>query len=411
MESSRPSLDSLSSRPRDEPTSPMADRRNLQPLETVAERKSEYLPDLNVGNSEPPRPQHDRVPSALKGIPTFDNDFWSSGPDLQAPASHAPVVSPSQDQGFRAVVDQAFTRSDDQRSVPPTPISKDSDSDLNRSNTGSTSGISPIMSRVPSSATAALKARNLGDGSTPVIAEEPHEAGTPVSRPTSGNFPQAPHAVQGHTRNVSNTSLPRSGLATPTRGDSPARSPAFGPQKTLPEPEAAQIATDGSDSPDAMEGGLSGPHSAYATREADIATAMLSSPVRAAPELGAAEKQSQDAFLESHNAQSPISDALPRDRSESPSKGRVQALAGKFGEVSSSRRGSTQSNVSRNSVQSWSAAKIIHARLRPPKEALERQAARLKSSGRTCLVDGTHTLSRPQLLSINLRQTRGLVWK
>lgn len=353
MESSRPSLDSLSSRPRDEPTSPMADRRNLQPLETVAERKSEYLPDLNVGNSEPPRPQHDRVPSALKGIPTFDNDFWSSGPDLQAPASHAPVVSPSQDQGFRAVVDQAFTRSDDQRSVPPTPISKDSDSDLNRSNTGSTSGISPIMSRVPSSATAALKARNLGDGSTPVIAEEPHEAGTPVSRPTSGNFPQAPHAVQGHTRNVSNTSLPRSGLATPTRGDSPARSPAFGPQKTLPEPEAAQIATDGSDSPDAMEGGLSGPHSAYATREADIATAMLSSPVRAAPELGAAEKQSQDAFLESHNAQSPISDALPRDRSESPSKGRVQALAGKFGEVSSSRRGSTQSNVSRNSVQSW----------------------------------------------------------
>ncbi|KAF1365796.1 hypothetical protein EJ07DRAFT_94209 [Lizonia empirigonia] len=317
MESSRPSLDSLSSRPRDEPTSPMSDRGNMQPLERVAERKSEYLPDLNVGSSEPPRPQHDR------------------------------------EQGFRAVVDQAFTRSDDQRSVPPTPISKDSDSDLNRSNTGSTSGISPIMSRVPSSATAALKARNLGDGSTPVIAEEPHEAGTPVSRPTSGNFPQAPHAVQGHTRNVSNTSLPRSGLATPTRGDSPARSPAFGPQKTLPEPEAAQIATDGSDSPDAMEGGLSGPQPAYATREADIATAMLSSPVRAAPELSAAEKQSQDAFLESHNAQSPISVALPRDRSESPSKGRVQALAGKFGEVSSSRRGSTQSNISRNSVQSW----------------------------------------------------------
>lgn len=360
MESqSRPSLDSLSSRPKDEPTSPIADRRNLQPLETVAERKSEYLGDLNVGhqqqagNADPQRPHQDRVPSALKGIPTFDNDFWSSGPDLQAPASHAPVVSPSQDQGFRSVVDQAFTRSDDQRSVPPTPISKDSDSDLNRSNTGSTSGISPIMSRVPSSATAALKSRGLGDGSTPVIAEEPHEAGTPVSRPTSGNLAQAPHPFQGHTRNVSSTSLPRSGLATPTRGDSPARSPAFGSQKTLPEPEIAQIATGSSDSPDFMQGGLSGPDSAYATREADIATAMLNSPVRAAPELSAAEKQSQDAFLESHNAQSPISDALPRDRSESPSKGRVQALAGKFGEVSHSRRGSTQSNISRNSVQSW----------------------------------------------------------
>lgn len=356
---SRPSLDSLT-RSRDEPTSPIADRKNLQPLETVAERKSEYFGDINVAQqqtsiAEPQRPQHDRVPSALKGIETFDNDFWSSGPDLQAaPANHAPVVSPSQDQGFRSVVDQAFTRSDESRSVPPTPISKDSDSDLNRSNTGSTSGISPIMSRVPSSATAALKNRGLGDGSTPVIAEEPHEAGTPsVSRPTSGNLAQAPHPFQGHTRNVSSTSLPRSGLATPTGRDSPARSPAFGPQKTIPEPETAQIATDSPDSPDAMQGGLSGPDSAYATREADIATAMLSSPVRRAPELGAAEKRSQDDFLESHNAQSQTSDALPRDRSESPSKGRVQALAGKFGEVSHSRRGSTQSNVSRNSVQSW----------------------------------------------------------
>ncbi|KAJ4325531.1 hypothetical protein N0V94_000674 [Neodidymelliopsis sp. IMI 364377] len=360
IDSSRPSLDSLSSRPKDEPMSPVADRRNLQPLETVAERKSEYLPNLEVGqqpsdnsNNNPQRPQHDRVPSALKGIPTFDNDFWSSGPDLQSPASHASVVSPTEDQGFRSVVDQAFTRTDDQRSVPPTPISKDSDSDLNRSNTGSTSGISPIMSRVPSSATAALKMRNLGDGSTPVIAEEPHEAGTPVSRPTSGNYAHAPQATQSHARNISNTSLPRSGLATPTHGDSPARSPAFGPQKTFPEPETAQIATDSSNSPDAMEGGLSGPHSSYATRESDIATAMLSSPGRAAPALSAAEKQSQDAFLESHNAQSPISDALPRDRSESPSKGRVQALAGKFGDVSHSRRGSTQSNISRNSVQSW----------------------------------------------------------
>ncbi|KAJ4992649.1 hypothetical protein SVAN01_01695 [Stagonosporopsis vannaccii] len=356
---SRPSLDSLSSRPKDEPTSPNADRRNLQPLETVAERKSEYLPDLNVtaqhqDNKPAPRhAQHEQAPSALEGIPTFDNEFWSSGPDLQSPPSHASVVSPSQDQGLRSVVDQAFTRSDDQRSVPPTPISKDSDSDLNRSNTGSTSGISPIMSRVPSSATAALKNRGLGDGSTPVIAEEPHEAGTPVSGPTSSNLVQNPHPFQGHARNVSNTSLPRSGLATPTRGDSPARSPAFGPQKTLPEPETAQFATDSSDSPDAMAGDPEGQQPAYATREADIAEAMLNSPVHTAPELGAAHRQSQDAFLESHKVQSPISDALPRDRSESPSKGRVQALAGKFGEVSSSRRGSTQSNVSRNSVQSW----------------------------------------------------------
>jgi hypothetical protein len=341
LDSSRPSLDSLSSRPKDDPQSPTSDGgRVLQPLETVAERKSEYLPDFGSAFA-----QNGKQPSA-------------SGLQSQAPASQAPVVSPPNDQGFRSFVDQAFVRTDDQRSIPPTPISKDSDSNMSRTNTGSTAGISPIMSRVPSAATSAVKRSQAGvDGSTPAIAEEPSDAATPVPQPTSYFIHDTPGAAAqrlpaDHSRNLSSSSL-RSGLATPTPGESPARSPVIAPQKDLPEPKAADIATESPDQSHNMDGGLSGPSSAYAAREVDIANAAKSSPTNETSGLGAAEKQSQDAFLESHVAQSPIDDVLPRSRSESPSKGRVQALASTFGDVSHSRRGSTQSNMSRNSIQSW----------------------------------------------------------
>jgi hypothetical protein len=340
LDSSRPSLDSLSSRPKDDLHSPTSDGgRHLQPLETVAERKSEYLPD-------------------------FDSAFAHGQPaagesQSQALGSHAPVVSPPNDQGFRSVVDQAFTRNDDQRSIPPTPISKDDDSSMSRTNTGSTTGISPIMSRVPSGATSAIKRTQVGgEGSTPAIAEEPSDTATfvPGTTPTSIHDPSyaaAPKSSAGHSRDISGSSLPRSGLATPTRGDSPARSPVISPQKDLPEPKAAQIATGSPEELHAMEGGSNGPSPAYAAREADLATVAKTSPVRGSHGLGMAEQRAQDAFLESHAGQSPIEDALPRSRSASPSKGRVQALAGRFGDVSQSRRGSTQSNISRNSVQSW----------------------------------------------------------
>lgn len=333
LDSSRPSLDSLASRPKDDVSSPTDAGKSLHPLETVAERKSEYLPDFNAA-----LPQNGK----------------------QA------AVPLSDDQGLRSVVDNAFVRNDDLNSIPPTPVSKDSSSNMSRANTGSTVGISPIMSRVPSSATSAMKTRNqAGEGSTPVIAEEAaSEVASPATLPTSAseplathNKPQHQHPTTGHSRNISGSSLPRSGFATPTRGDSPARSSVIAPPHDFPEPITAQITTDSVDSPDAMEGGLSGPSPAYVTREADIASAARQSTTGVvSPQLAAAETRSQNAFLDSHNAQSPIQDAVPRDRSESPSKGRVQALAGKFGDVSHSRRGSTQSNMSRNSrnsVQSW----------------------------------------------------------
>ncbi|KAF2110230.1 hypothetical protein BDV96DRAFT_615510 [Lophiotrema nucula] len=348
IDSGRPSLDSLTGRPREDFNSPQeqdvqakpADAsKGLQPLETVAERKSEYLPDFNQPSLPP-----------VEGLSTFDTGFFSR----KQPSQNAPVVTSPDDQGFRAVVDQAFTRNDESRSVPPTPVSKDSDSSMSRSNTNSTSGISPIMSRVPSSATSALKNRNIvgEESSTPAIAEEPGESSTPVSRPVStamlGGAPfQVPRKPSpSHSRNVSSSSLPHASLSTPTSNNSPARSPAIEPQRTLPEAETARLSGLSPTSHDNMEGGTS---TSYATREADIASAMRTGPGNAVPELKAAEQESQASFLESHqNTQSPTSSVAPRNRSESPNKNRVQELAGKFGEVSHSRRESTQS-----SVQSW----------------------------------------------------------
>ncbi|KAL6703775.1 hypothetical protein ACN47E_009074 [Coniothyrium glycines] len=334
LDSGRPSLDSLSSPLKDNPHSPQPEaNRFLAPLETVAERKSEYLPEFDALSLQ------------------------ASQQPAQAPDS---AVSQTYDQGFRSVVDRAFVRNDDTRSVPPTPISKEPSSEMSRTNTGSTSGISPIMSRVPSSATPALRSHDqtVGEGDTPVIAEEPSELSSPIPQPTSSSAAGSAHPLSqqtfvNHSRNISASSLPRSGLATPTRGDSPARSPVVAPQRNLPEPESAQFGSEALQKVMTMEGGLSGPSSGYTLREADIANTIQHSPIGSVPALSAAAKDSQDAFLESHTTESSRQDALPRDRSESPSKGRVQALAGKFGEVSHSRRGSTQSNMSRNSVQSW----------------------------------------------------------
>ncbi|KAF2192574.1 hypothetical protein K469DRAFT_314160 [Zopfia rhizophila CBS 207.26] len=367
LESSRPSLDSLSSRPGEDTAPPRGLKehgsaeslgnsvetgRSLQPLEPVAERKSEYLSDFNVASQDPhsTKPQSQLTASEpaqhttsasqqphlpqMRRVSAFDSDSWSSDTQTQVPANATPALSPPDDQGFRAVVDQAFTRTDDQ---------------------------SPIMSRVPSSATSALKNRNIagGESSTPAIAEEVSESSTPVSRPVSTTMLGGPYQIPrkpspSHSRDVSSTSLPRAGLTTPSPGESPARSPAIEPQKPVPEAESAVLSTLSPTSPETKEGSQGGSPSSYATREADIATAMRMSPTEAVPELGAAEKESQNVFLESHqNAQASLSDTAPRSRSESPSKGRVHELAGKFGEVSHSRRGSTQSNASKSSVQSW----------------------------------------------------------
>ncbi|KAF2747468.1 hypothetical protein M011DRAFT_467551 [Sporormia fimetaria CBS 119925] len=336
MESTRPSLDAIEQ------------DAKREPLEPVAERKSEYFPNSSAMQGTQQQYQQPGQPLSppnttleAPGISAFDNDFWSSGPQVPALGGPVPSTSRTEEPGLRAVVEHAFTRTDDQRSVPPTPASKDSDAEVSRSNTVSSTGISPIMSGVPSTATSAMKGYTAGpDSSTPVILEEGSGRNTPI-------LEQIPKGQSGgHSRNVSTSSL-----ATPTAG-SPARSPVVTPQKVNPVPESAILASALPDTDPPMSFEANAQPSSYAAREADIALALRKSPPADAASLGAAEKNSQAAFLASHpDAQSPVTETAPRSRSESPSKGRVHELAGKFGEVSHSRRGSTQSNAS--SVQSW----------------------------------------------------------
>lgn len=308
---------------------------------------------------EKERPPQQPAPS----VPGMDSDFWSSGPQLGDLTAQSHVHAPPADPGFRAAVDQAFTRTDDNRSVPPTPISKQSDTLVSRSNTESTSGISPIMSRVPSSATAALKQRGNAEGSTPAIAEESGDSYMAISQPepaAANDLQQAPlDAPHMHTRNLSASSLPRTGRATPSSVESPARSPVIEPQSFVAEPESAAVGSASPISPEAMAGGN------FAQRESDIALAMKKSP-EIAQGLGAFEKDTQAAFLESHH--SLPEGGAPRSRSESPSKGRVQELAEKFGDVSQSRRGSTQSNLSKHSIQSWERSPVNSRPSSPTKQ-------------------------------------------
>ena len=146
--------------------------------------------------------------------------------------------------GFKSVVNQAFDQ------VPPTPSSSD-DSNFGRSNTQSTSSVSPVMSRAPSAADQATKEREAEarDADIPMIPEEPSESnsrpgssstlGTPqtvarkhaLPRPESAESSRPP-IIPGHRRNIH----------TPSPDNSPARTPALDLHRSsLNEAQQAQL--------------------------------------------------------------------------------------------------------------------------------------------------------------------------
>ncbi|KAK5112427.1 hypothetical protein LTR85_011536 [Meristemomyces frigidus] len=264
--------------------------------------------------------------------------------------------------GFRSVVDTAFERPDD-NSVPPTPISRDdsqsigSGSGVSRSNTNSTAGISPIMSRVPSAATAQQRQQDR-DAQVPPIAEEPSSARTPTqSRPASGNYlagsspqhqiPRKP-SPSGHSRNVSSESGSgaaafqrgyRRSLDPPSHDNSPARTPGMedGSGRRVSTPMAAET-VGSAEAPDvedqaaemptaSLEPALETPASEigelapqseysalpttgrgrsgtdYSVRESDLANAVNLSPATPSysPPVAEDQKATQQLFLRTHN--------------------------------------------------------------------------------------------------------------
>ncbi|TID12791.1 hypothetical protein E6O75_ATG09956 [Venturia nashicola] len=341
LESQRQSPDSKSSQ---EVGSPAQGRA---PLETVAERKSEYGP-LELPSVTAPATTSAGVRSSFAGLamPTgvggdtdFGDEFWgstaggSSGMTATAPAaslsptsaseSHDPALQHQPSLGFTSLVHQAFdttqgvSKKDSLRSQDAT------DSSVSRSNTTGTSDISPIMSRVPSSATAGGKLAERRQA-TPAIEEEAEGASRPASQATQDSAP------------IGFTPGFRRDLNTPSPNNSPARSPAV---------EQTQLPLHGV----TAEVGPNNP----AAREADIVEAIATSPDKDAPFLASVEKSAQGAFIDSHKSDLPVASSKIT-RAESPSKGRVADLAGRF-DASPTRRGS---------VESWEAESVGSKRSR-----------------------------------------------
>lgn len=278
------------------------------------------------------------------------------GTPMEASLQHQPS------SGFRSVVNTAFDRKDDD-SVPPTPISRDNSGSqysratdgLSRSNTDSTAGISPIMSRVPFAA--------VPGQSQPTIAEEPSSSRTPTqSRPASGahQIPRKPSP--SHDRNFSGGSSNsvvqpgyRRGLDPPSSGNSPARTPALEDtsSRRLSTPMSAETVAETPDVPD-QAAEVPAPHlepaatpasevaplpspridtdlpkatrgrsgTDYSTREADLAHEVNASPDQPSysPPVAEESKGQQRLFLRNHTGDpsAPGSPALNTPASPSP---------------------------------------------------------------------------------------------
>ncbi|KAM3089547.1 hypothetical protein ACMFMG_001133 [Clarireedia jacksonii] len=247
-----------------------AGRRLVPILEPVKERKSEYgfegfnaddITSADHDTSHAPLASQLDINNArrqsispklpdLNRISGFGSDFFSQSrpeyehhaepeqtkepvaEDVQSPDAATLRSQPS--FGFRSVVNQAFDRKSDS-SVPPTPASQ-TGSDIRRTDSESTgtAGISPIMSRVPSSAMQDSRGR---EASTPGIMEviEPKTPTQDAHNRTLAQEeePLPPSFIPGHRRNIS----------TPSPGNSPARTPDVSKAKRISMGEHAWISS------------------------------------------------------------------------------------------------------------------------------------------------------------------------
>ncbi|KAF2452570.1 hypothetical protein BDY21DRAFT_157829 [Lineolata rhizophorae] len=446
MDSQRPSLDSQdedrpagrrsTSRERRPLDTASADSASLKPtLEPVAERKSEYgfagfsLSDVGPAqqpqaSAPPARPEsyekQVQSPSApllpeMRRASTFGDDFLtftreSGDQQAQQNAPHQPVISQPRDDADSRPERQTSSASDASQNLSHAPSlgfrsavkgafdndTTTSESTVSRSNTDSTAGISPIMSRVPSAVTAAARAKAAAadshgpDAATPMIAEE-----VEPQQQRQHQIPRKPSPA--HSRNVSaesyHTRGSHLGSPSPSKSNSPARSPVLhqAADAPLPEPEAGELdvaspaqeghtwSMDSSMRPEKRARSKSPAPATgsgdMTTREADIARELSQSPEKSAAassessRIRAAqqERDAQDDFLVKHPPQLTTS-GQPRTRSNSPTKSRVMELAGKFD--AESRRNSAAS------MDSWERTSQTSARdpspeRRPPPVARE----------------------------------------
>ncbi|PNS19701.1 FAM50 family protein [Sphaceloma murrayae] len=329
MDSSRPSIDSSTS------TKPTVDHPASVGDTFGGDKAAPLLPDP-VSSDVP------RVTAMQSAQPRT----------LEAPTD----MPTSSIDGFQSIVDRAFDRPDD-NSVPPTPIITNSQSinkDLSRSNTDSTSGISPIMSRVPSSGTeesrgraaASNRERAMSEITEEAPLEPPPKSTSRQTTPTqaTGSRPgSVENFIPGHTRKVS----------TPSPHASPARSPRIQTgDRRLSQPLAAEVAQGDNNEPASATSEYS--KSTYPTSATSDRSfsAFGQTPITATEKAPPADN-SVTPRLGSRSS-TPVASPVDGRRSPFPG-GRVRDLAGKYNEIDSRRNSQTSlKSKESGSFSSWS---------------------------------------------------------
>lgn len=256
-------------------------RRLMPMLEPVRERKSEYgFEGINV-NEQAPRagstgfthPEESRASAIahevdeeeaqkisispklpdLNRISGFGVDLFSQPKDEASelpgakqiettPTASTATLSPVDEDlklhsqpsfGFRSIVNQAFDRSND-TSVPPTPVSNTgSGPKRTDSESTGTTGISPIMSRVPSAAAHASRNHDVSNSSILEVVNEPDspELVTEREAEDTQRGREVPGFKPGYRRDIS----------TPRSDNSPARTPDLAKTKIITSGQHAII--------------------------------------------------------------------------------------------------------------------------------------------------------------------------
>lgn len=305
----------------------------------------------------------------------FGDDLWSSadadtqGNDFKTPSDQKeasvpesrdvvigeqPSLEDKPSVSYQAVVRQAFDRPD--RSALQTPLSAQESVDshgVSRSNTDSTAGISPILSRMPSNS-AGAKARTreaeLRAIATPAIGEESDQvqSSTLLTSSTFGQrIPRKPasRTASGEYNAAQITNKTSSDVKTQSPPYAVADLPKAGPSGETQRLTAAKFEGAGVDSANIMNEGDKTPNEAMPDSKTPLTvdTEQNNRNSRIAARIS---------DLSANSSKSPEV-AVPR--AESPTKGRVRDLAGRFNDGSSKRESST--SPSRSSVISLGKSK------------------------------------------------------
>ena len=416
QDSARPNMDSIMGKPNERPgLGNSQDSEASQPLKAtldpVTERRSEYGLE-GVDLNEEPKPEERRPTTSKKfelpsrksntssqgaGIPLqsvlpdvsrvsgFGESFFgstsgsrepsqlptvsSAGPTASVPAEQQNQATPEKDLrnqpslGFTSAVHEAFDRAEDQ--VPPTPSSA-AGSTVERSTSGGTSTVSPIISRGPSTAAENWNPRlpRIDDVTTPTTVEATEGSssrpmsssslGTPkhiprkpspslVTMPLSTELPSPPF-VPGHRRD----------LSTPSPDNSPARTPALEVNRQLRQPQEVEHAAATPTDPGFSTNSFSTNSSSNVSEAAEQEPNSTQPTTIASRGTSDPHVDSQPMARKFFGKADPTSSPVPypqnyhRTRTDSGSSSRVRDLADRF--EGSSRPGSAHSTTPRSSV-------------------------------------------------------------